>query len=342
MYYALRLTDSPDYYAYPLPINGDVDWQQVVNAKMSLWQASITLPTTPKDHIIVPSFSMTGIAHQYQVSLMHCDSGQENRLDPLLTAENELDNWPKNQAQLSSITAEIDCWHTCETLSDTQFFITIECANPPTNYLLTLTIRKLTLTQALPNIRTVALAEPWAMSQMDAEPKLRKQICSPTSLAMVLKTLKSECSFEDVVERCYDSATKAYGKWPLAIHVANGFGLVGAVEALPSWETVQKILDAQWFIICSIRFEKNTLEGAPLDQSAGHLVVLYGIDATDQDEPMVMIMDPAAKTRGEVKQRYKLAQFSSAWLGHRGGAYILKKPHSDSQFPHSKLAMQIN
>ena len=101
---------------------------------------------------------------------------------------------------------------------------------------------------------------------------------------------------------------------------------MGAVESLESWEAVTQVLAEQCLIVCSIRFAKNSLTGAPLEMSAGHLVVLYGIDASDQKQPYVLVMDPAGETPQTVPRRYKLSEFSNAWLDHRGGAYIVNHP----------------
>ena len=329
MYYALRLTDNPDRNSYPLPLNGEARWQPVKDAEHATenrWRTTVSLPTTPSGHILVPSFSMVGSSYQYQVALVDCKTRLSNRLNPLLTATEQLAQWPKKCSDLSALSEQIDCWHTQDDLNDAELEITIQCAQPPKNYLLVVSIRQITLSTAFTATTTLALDEPKALSQMAAEPKLRNRICSPTSLAMVHASLTGNIAFREIVEGCYDPATKAYGKWPLAVYWANQLNLVGAVEALVSWEAVSQVLAEQWFIVCSIRFAKNSLTGAPLEESAGHLVVLYGIDVTDHGQPYVLVMDPAGKTPQEVQRRYKLSEFSKAWLDHRGGAYILNRP----------------
>ena len=329
MYYALRLTDNHDQNSYPLPLHGEATWQTVAethSATQNRWRATIPLPATPSGHILVPSFSMLGGNYQYQVALVECKTGQANRLNPLLTATEHLAQWPQKCSDLSTVSAQIDCWHTEDNLNDTQLEITIECKQPPKNYLLVISIRQISLSIEFTNPTSLALTQPEALSQMTAAPKLRNRICSPTSLAMVHASLTGNMAFAEIVEGCYDPATKAYGKWPLAIYWANQLSLVGAVEALESWQAVTQVLAEQCLIVCSIRFAKNSLSGAPLETSAGHLVVLYGIDASDQAQPYVLVMDPAGKTPEAVQRRYKLSEFSSAWLDHRGGAYIVNHP----------------
>lgn len=326
MYYALRLTDNEDKNSYPLALNGQANWLRVADthgANGNRWRATISLPATPSGHILVPSFSMIGGSYQYQVAIVDCKTRQSNRLDPLLTAAEHLAQWPKKCSDLNAVSAQIDCWHTEDNLDNAQLQITIECELPPKSYLLVVTIRQIILSTTFTSATSLALAEPRALSQMRAEPKIRNRICSPTSLAMVHASLTGNMAFEEIVAGCYDPATNAYGKWPLAVYSANKLNLVGAVESLASWEAVSQVLAAQWFIVCSIRFAKNNLTNAPLDSSAGHLVVLYGIDVTDPKQPHVLIMDPAGETPEDVQRRYKLSEFANAWLDYRGGAYIL-------------------
>ena len=329
MYYALRLTDNHDQNSYPLPLHGEAAWHPVTDThstSQNRWRATIPIPATPRDHILVPSFSMLGGKYQYQVALVGRESGQANRLNPLLTDKEHLAQWPQKCSDLGAVSAQIDCWHTQDNLTDTQFEITVECMQPPKNYLLVISIRQISLSTEFTAPKSLALAQPEALSQMSAAPKLRNRICSPTSLAMVHTSLTGERAFAKIVEGCYDPATRAYGKWPLAIYWANQLNLVGAVESLESWEAVTQVLAEQCLIVCSIRFAKNSLAGAPLEMSAGHLVVLYGIDASDQKQPYVLVMDPAGETPQTVPRRYKLSEFSNAWLDHRGGAYIVNHP----------------
>jgi hypothetical protein len=329
MYYAHRLADNPDEDAYPLRIDGAANWSPITNIDGalvgSLWRASIALPEVPCGHIIVPSFSMLGGDYQYQVALVDATTGQSNRLNPLLTAAENLVNWPEKCADLMAVSAQIDCWHSESELLDIGLVITVQSVQAPSNYILALSIREISLTTTFSATKSVLQDPPRAISQMSAEANLRNRICSPTSLAMVHASLTGKMAYAQIVDDCYDPATKAYGKWPLAVYAANTRNLVGAVESLASWESVAEILAKRWFIVCSIRFKKDTLTGAPLEQSAGHLVLLYGIDVSDPEQPTVLVMDPAGPTSGEVRRRYKLREFAQAWLDYRGGAYILNQ-----------------
>ena len=61
----------------------------------------------------------------------------------------------------------------------------------------------------------------------------------------------------------------------------------------------------------------HELPGAPLTDTGGHLVVVYGAGPAE-----VAVCDPAA-AEGEVVRVYPAAAFSRAWLRQRGAAYIL-------------------
>ena len=85
------------------------------------------------------------------------------------------------------------------------------------------------------------------------------------------------------------------------------------------------VLQAGCPVVCSIRFAEGALPDAPLPKSAGHLVVLYGIEFTGENstrEGYALVMDPAGKDADAVARRYPLQAFSDAWLTYRGGAYL--------------------
>ena len=68
----------------------------------------------------------------------------------------------------------------------------------------------------------------------------------------------------------------------------------------------------------SIAWTTDTLPGAPLAQSAGHLVVVRGCD-----RDTVAVNDPAAPG---VRHVYPRAAFARCWLGHGGVALLVAPP----------------
>ena len=153
---------------------------------------------------------------------------------------------------------------------------------------------------------------------MQAPDGMRRRICSPTALAMLLQAEAPSIDWLDTVARCFDPSTGAYGCWPLAIRCAAAHGRLGAVEALPGWSTAIAVLNAGLPIVASIDFGEGELPNAPLPKTCGHLVTCYGIDGSE-----VLVNDPAAEDPASVGRRYELNAFSRAWFDRRGAAYIL-------------------
>ena len=71
----------------------------------------------------------------------------------------------------------------------------------------------------------------------------------------------------------------------------------------------------------SIDLGRGELPGAPLAQTAGHLVTVYGIDGD-----RVLVCDPAAADDASVPRTYDAGAFTAAWMRHRGAAYLLAPP----------------
>ena len=80
---------------------------------------------------------------------------------------------------------------------------------------------------------------------------------------------------------------------------------------------VEQALTSKTPVVCGVRFAKDELQHAPLPQTAGHLVLLYGFTGNS-----VLVLDPAAENPAEVPRIYDRAQFTAAWLRQRGAAYF--------------------
>jgi hypothetical protein len=73
-------------------------------------------------------------------------------------------------------------------------------------------------------------------------------------------------------------------------------------------------------VVVSLAWGSGELDGAPLDWSNGHLMVLVGFDAAGRP----VLNDPAAYSNETVQRTYDRAQFESLWLKHtRGTAYLI-------------------
>ena len=105
--------------------------------------------------------------------------------------------------------------------------------------------------------------------------------------------------------------------WPQAIFQASRLGVLATVECNADWQKVEQALTSKTPVVCSVRFAKDELQHAPLTQTAGHLVLLYGFTGNS-----VLVLDPAAENPAEVPRIYDRAQFTTAWLRQRGAAYF--------------------
>ena len=323
MDFAIRLASPQVAATYPLPITGQANW----TAKNPLaenhhWTCSIALPRIPAGHIIVPSYAQQAPAERaYRFTLY--TTGGIFPLNPVPAAQAPAFS-PRGPAQAQEpdeVSTHIDCWHTHKDLRGSRIEIHLISEQPGAQQLLTVSARPLTIVPDLNGLQDIVIQVPACFSQMQANKDIRSRICSPSALAMALSAYKPDISWNEAVKACYDPATQAYGAWPLAIRWATAQGIFAAVEALQDPADVMKVLTSGSPLVCSIRFAHDQLSGAPLAQTAGHLVVVHGIDGQS-----VIVKDPAAPNHNGVNRRYNLQAFVQTWLKWRGAAYIFSSP----------------
>jgi peptidase C39-like protein len=325
MEFVRRLASAKIAARYPLAVCTDVAWTPIQdNAEGGGWRQVIALPEIPADHIIVPSYVQSATSdYRYRFNLHK--GNQVFPLNPVPSSANA-PTTPAKQLKSTSdqsrsgkqeVSCHIDCWHSHTTVADAWIELCVYTAQPIQDFLLTTSIRTLTANVSCDDARDVRVNVPANLSQMQAKTEIQRRICSPTALAMALSVYGIEVDWQHTVEACYDPLTRAYGAWPLAIREAAQAGVMAAVETINSWSDTVRILQSGSPLVCSIRFAKGALAGAPLEQTGGHLVLLYGIEGNE-----VLVKDPAAMEHDEVPRRYKLEEFSAAWLGWRGAAYV--------------------
>lgn len=166
----------------------------------------------------------------------------------------------------------------------------------------------------------VVLSVP-ALTQMEAPEDIRMRICSPACVAMVLAYWGSSVDLVDLAAEMRDARQDLYGIWPAAILAAARRGLHGYLLRFASWSAAEWCLRSQLPVIASIRYRAGELEGAAVEATSGHLVVLTGIDGAD-----VLVNDPAAASRREVPRAYALKDLRRVWLERSGVGYVLFPP----------------
>ena len=300
---------------YPLPYQANLEWLSNQND----WVFELTLPDIPAEHIVVPTLSVID-ANEFtyvfsisapglkDVSLQHVPA-----FDQTHAAHNGNNH---------DVSTHIDCWHTHTSLKAPTIRLCLSTDKAPESALVTVSCRPIKGDAERKPNRGVIIPQPKAISQMTAASDIRSRICSPTAVAMCLRALSPDPpTWLSVIESCFDPVSRAYGSWPLAVLAANKSNLHAAVEVFEDWDSATQVLGAGTPMVCSIDFAKGELSGAPLNQTGGHLVVLYGLDLTH-----AWVLDPAAPSMDSVPIKYPLNEFSRAWLRQRGAAYIFSRP----------------
>lgn len=330
MHFITRLASDPRLSPFPLPVDGSLNWQRVSIpgfAEATVWRTSVSVREIPEQHILVPSYACIANRYQYQWQAITEPPSQTSVLTPIVPADTvPWSGFAAEHDDTQALQPKIDCWHSVKSIGQLDLQLTLYLPDsdaPPDRDLLTLSIRPVDQKAGELPHSTAAIASPRPapISQMQADKTIARRICSPSATVMAVMGSKALEHWHEAVEHCYDPNTKAYGKWPLATYWASQHGVLGSVEALWRWEDALAVLQAGQPIVCSIRFAKDQLPGAPQAQSGGHLLVLYGLEF-DQEDGFALVMDPAGATLDEVPRRYPLAAFSDAWLNHRGAAYL--------------------
>ena len=158
-------------------------------------------------------------------------------------------------------------------------------------------------------------------TQQDAPPSLKGEICSPTSVSMVLQHWGIDRPTLDHALAIYDSEYGMFGNWARAVQHAHEHGCDAWLERFRNWDQVRaKIAEGQP-VIASIAFRRGEFPSAVFSQSNGHLLVIRGFTR----EGDVIVNDPASRDKGN-GAIYKANELGKAWFGHGGVGYIIRRP----------------
>lgn len=160
-----------------------------------------------------------------------------------------------------------------------------------------------------------------AVSQVGEDPAIALRICSPTSVAMVLRHWGRPATAAAIAADVFHAETDRYGVWPAAIRAAGARGVAGYLLRFPDWTAAAWCLARGIPIVASIRYAAGELRGAPMEATTGHLIVLTGYE-----NGVVLVNDPAAPTAHTVPRRYRRDELTRAWLERRGIGYVLFDP----------------
>jgi hypothetical protein len=160
-------------------------------------------------------------------------------------------------------------------------------------------------------------------AQGNAAKPLRPEICSPTSVSMVMQYLGRDLPTEENALAMYDSEYDMFGNWGKAVAWAGENGFDAWLTRFRTWDQVKATIATGQPIIASIRFRKGECPSFVFDHSAGHLLVIRGV-TRDGD---LIVNDPASRTRGNGAV-YKADDFAKAWIAHGGVGYIIRRPRT--------------
>jgi Peptidase_C39 like family len=157
--------------------------------------------------------------------------------------------------------------------------------------------------------------------------------CSPISLSMVMAYWAGPTSAPEldqpapvVAAGTYDHAYQGWGNWPFNTAYASAYGLRATVSCFSSIEQVEWWIDSGVPVVASIAWDNSygeqTLSGAPLASSDGHLLVILGFDSSGN----VIVNDPAGSDDSQVRRVYRRDEFTRAWFSGSGGIAYLVYP----------------
>jgi cell wall-associated NlpC family hydrolase/uncharacterized protein YvpB len=157
-------------------------------------------------------------------------------------------------------------------------------------------------------------------SQRDEQEKYKHDVCSPTSLAMVLEFWGHKKTTESVALAVRDRASELFGNWPANAAYAASFGLDARVARLGSLTDLEREIASGRPVVVSVTFADGELPGAPIKRTSGHIMVVAGFTPAGD----VIAFDPAGHGRDDARHVYGRAAFHKAWrVNKRGLAYLI-------------------
>lgn len=167
--------------------------------------------------------------------------------------------------------------------------------------------------------------------------------CSPTSVSMVTTywgNLYDRSAWKRGVPATargvYDAGARIWGNWPYNTSFAGHLGFAASVSRFNSVQQAERWIDAGIPVIASVawdnRYSDRRLDNASIPRATyGHLLVIVGFTKAGN----VIVNDPAASPRSQVRRVYDREQFSRAWLdsdrwrgGRSDGVVYLIRPQN--------------
>lgn len=182
------------------------------------------------------------------------------------------------------------------------------------------------------------------LSQMTRDPKIAAEICSPTSVAMVLNYDGVGVLPEEAAWGAYDNNGLLFGNWAFNCAYAGSYGFTAFTEYLDSLDDIKGEIANGNPVVLSVRYKKDesvegdlpVLHGAPIDKTEGHLLVICGFESKGGKEYAV-VNDPAAPNDVGVRREYAADELERASFHV---AYIIR-PKSGSPAAPRRLTAKL-
>jgi hypothetical protein len=158
---------------------------------------------------------------------------------------------------------------------------------------------------------------------------IKHSVCSPTSVSMVLEWAGTPRATAENCMAIWDDEYALFGNWNRAVQLAGSLGHEAYLDRYATMDQARATLSSGQPLIASIRFKKGEFPSNIQKSTAGHLIVLRGVDANGD----IICNDPASKDRGNGVV-YKADELGRAWIGSTGGvAYVIKKKAKPTSQP---------
>jgi hypothetical protein len=158
-------------------------------------------------------------------------------------------------------------------------------------------------------------------TQKDAPKPLGGEICSPTSVSMVLTHWGVKKPVLENALAIYDGEYGLFGNWGRAVARAGELGMDAWITRFRNWDQVKAEVASGQPVVASIRFEAGEFPSSVLPSTNGHLIVIRGFTRAGD----VIVNDPASRDRGDGVV-YRADELARAWFDHGGVGYVIRPP----------------
>ena len=200
----------------------------------------------------------------------------------------------------------------------------------------TVDLSKFCKNKKLSSLSSVSIPNVPVASQWWVDHRRSKDFCSPTSISIVSKYLRSKSSsivapkgfsseVELLAQNSYDSSLDIYGNWLFNVAQAYSSSKEKAffrIERLNDFSDLHALLEKKIPVAVSIR---GSIDGGAWPYNNGHFVVVTG---WNKKTKKITCIDPAFRNRKEIVRHYDSSSFIDAWSRSRNLSYVPIPRHS--------------